>query len=282
MNIHFLYPYLFLLMCSMGLITSCVEEDEELPSQLVVEGWIEAGSHPIVQLGESYSVSEQTQNINDYMVRWGKVSISDGTKTVILTGGYDDRYFPPYKYTSTQIIGEVGKTYILTAEYKGKKVTAKTTIPQPVTLQSLQAVQMSCDTLFYVKACFTDIPEHGNYYGLFCKKTTEDKAFLLSPMGILSDEVLDGEVEAAIYRGTSIFAKNEKYSTRYFKSGDNIQVKLCHMDHVSYLFWQSYSNMIELSSNMFFPYTQNLKSNIQGGKGYWCGYGTSTHSISIP
>lgn len=53
------------------------------------------------------------------------------------------------------------------------------------------------------------------------------------------------------------------------------------MDQASYEFWKSYSNLNNLSSNMFFPYTNDLESNVQGGKGYWCGYGASTLSVRI-
>jgi len=60
-----------------------------------------------------------------------------------------------------------------------------------------------------------------------------------------------------------------------------VQVKLCRMDQAAYEFWKSYSNLNNLSSNMFFPYTNDLESNVQGGKGYWCGYGASTLSVRI-
>lgn len=264
------------------LFPSCVRDDEEEPpAELVVEGWIEEGGYPVVQLGETRSVDQGMQDINDYVVRWGKVTISDGENSVILTGGYDEDYFPPYKYTSYNMVGKAGKTYTLTAEYRGRKVTAVTTIPHRVQLDSLHVVRSESDTLFYVKAFFRDPPEEKNRYGLFSKRAGKDKAFLLSPLGVFSDAVVSSSVSADVYCGTSVYTETDRHASRYFKKGDLVQVKLCHMDEASYRFWRSYSNLLQLSSNMFFPYTQDLESNIRGGKGYWCGYGTHTLSVRI-
>lgn len=169
---------LILLACAT--LTACMEEeDAELQTQLVVEGWIEDGGYPVVLLGETHAIDAGMQNIENYIVRWGKVTISDGTDSVILTGGYDNDFFPPYKYTTFKMTGQAGKTYTLTAEYRGKKATAVTTIPQPVELDSLHVVRSESDTLFYIKAFFEDNPDERNYYGLFSKRHGKDKAFSL-------------------------------------------------------------------------------------------------------
>lgn len=271
---------LILLTCAT--LTACMEEeDAELQTQLVVEGWIEDGGYPVVLLGETHAIDAGMQNIENYIVRWGKVTISDGTDSVILTGGYDNDFFPPYKYTTFKMTGQAGKTYTLTAEYRGKKATAVTTIPQPVELDSLHVVRSESDTLFYIKAFFEDNPDERNYYGLFSKRHGKDKAFLLSFMGVFSNEVIPMHVAADVYCGTSVYTEADKNASAYFKKDDLVQVKLCRMDQASYEFWKSYSNLNNLSSNMFFPYTNDLESNVQGGKGYWCGYGASTLSVRI-
>ena len=120
-----------------------------------------------------------------------------------------------------------------------------------------------------------------NYYGLFSKRHGKDKAFLLSFMGVFSNEVIPMHVAADVYCGTSVYTEADKNASAYFKKDDLVQVKLCRMDQASYEFWKSYSNLNNLSSNMFFPYTNDLESNVQGGKGYWCGYGASTLSVRI-
>ena len=96
---------LILLACAT--FTACMEEeDAELQTQLVVEGWIEDGGYPVVLLGETHAIDAGMQNIENYIVRWGKVTISDGTDSVILTGGYDNDFFPPYKYTTFKMTGQ--------------------------------------------------------------------------------------------------------------------------------------------------------------------------------
>ena len=67
--------------------------------QIVVEGWIENGSSPVVILTSSVSVTEEIKNVNelsDYIIRWGKVTISDGTQSVVLIGTRNNNYFPPF------------------------------------------------------------------------------------------------------------------------------------------------------------------------------------------
>lgn len=122
---------LILLTCAT--LTACMEEEDvELQTQLVVEGWIEDGGYPVVLLGETHAIDAGMQNIENYIVRWGKVTISDGTDSVILTGGYDNDFFPPYKYTTFKMTGQAGKTYTLTAEYRGKKPQPSRPSPSPL------------------------------------------------------------------------------------------------------------------------------------------------------
>ena len=173
---------LILLACAT--LTACMEEEdaEQRRSQSGLWGKISQWSGINNQGREDYRkrdfAPDGMQNIENYIVRWGKVTISDGTDSVILTGGYDNDFFPPYKYTTFKMTGQAGKTYTLTAEYRGKKATAVTTIPQPVELDSLHVVRSESDTLFYIKAFFEDNPDERNYYGLFSKRHGKDKAFL--------------------------------------------------------------------------------------------------------
>ena len=67
--------------------------------EIVVEGWIEDGGFPVVIVTTSVPVSTDYKDwdtLMDHLVRWAKVSISDGEKEVILTGKMDTDYFPPY------------------------------------------------------------------------------------------------------------------------------------------------------------------------------------------
>jgi hypothetical protein len=62
------------------------------------------------------------------MVKDAKLTISDGTNEYELS--YDGEY-----YGNNEILVEVGKTYHLRAEWKGKVATSQTTIPEPVEME---------------------------------------------------------------------------------------------------------------------------------------------------
>ena len=102
---------------SLAVLLGC--QDIVLPSyapQIVVEGWIENGGFPVVIITTTVPVNESVKDSSDlknHIIRWGKVSISDGEKEVILSGRKDERFFPPYIYTTSKLKGEVGKTYLL-------------------------------------------------------------------------------------------------------------------------------------------------------------------------
>lgn len=265
-------------------LPSCMTEDEAFPeAELVVEGWIEEDGYPVVYLGESRPPQETDEvDIRDYIVRWGIVTISDGTNTVTLTGTYTSDAYHPYRYESFNIKGEAGKTYRLKAEYNGRSVTAVTTIPAATALDSVRIIKSDNDTLYSLKAYFVNSSPAENYYALFSRRRHNDPDFLLSFMGVVNCGTTAGKIAADVFRGSSMLTEQDKKSTIYFASGDTVDVKLCRMDRTSYQFWDSYSNLQNLSTNMFFPYTNNLQSNIAGGKGYWCGYGTSSAMVIIP
>lgn len=274
------------LFCSLLLFTaifaSCTEDEELLDSQLVVEGWIEEGGYPLVTLGQTLSPESGTaEGLADYAVRWGKVTISDGTDTVVLTGGYDKKQFIGYKYTTYRMKGQAGKTYTLTAEHDGRRVQAVTTLPRPVPLDSIRVMRCEGDTLYYIRAFFTDNPAERNRYVVFSQREGTDKGFLLSFWGVLNDEAMQGSTAINIYRGSDFFSEMNDDASMYFKKGDIVRVKFAHVDEVSYRFWSSYAHLTNFSSNMFFPFNRNLESNIIGGKGYWCGYGSYTCNVII-
>ena len=75
-----------------GCVGKYQPEDEP---QIVVEGWIEAGGYPVVILTTTVSVGEQQKDwasLKDHVIRWAKVSISDGEEEVVLTGSHLSSY----------------------------------------------------------------------------------------------------------------------------------------------------------------------------------------------
>lgn len=263
----------------------CTEESdwtESNESKLIVEGWIEDGGFPVVIISRSLLVSTDYQDVHslsDHIVRWAKVTVSDGSDSVVLTGKYDKGYFPPYIYTTTKIKGEVGKSYYLTAEYKDMRASAKTTIPNIPNNCSFKVEKCTgSDTLFQINARFKDIPMEKNYYQFFTRVGTNTKQYLASYLGSIDDEVLERETNITVYRGHQF---REKGYIPYFLLDDTVSVKFSQVDETSFRIWDSYTKMQSLSSNMFFSTSSDIESNIIGGYGYWCGYGTITNYIVI-
>ena len=276
--------YVFCLV-SLLLLLSCTDESIDLPedeSQLVVEGWIEDGGFPVVLLTRSLPVSSQFQqadDLSDYLVRWAKVTVSDGTSSVVLTGKYDQGYYPPYIYTSTQIRGQAGKRYTLTAEYRHFKATASTTVPAPPDSCSFSIEKCAgSDTLYQIKAAFTDQPSQKNYYQFFSRVGTATRQYLACYMGSIDDTVLSGPAVVTVYRGHELQVK--KYSP-YFSLNDTVMVKFAQVDETSFRVWDSYTKSLSLSGNMFLTTSSNMFSNVSGGYGYWCGYGAITKAIVV-
>ena len=90
------YKIIFLTIITSLLLSSCTEDRfAEAEPQLVVEGWIDADGYPIVMLSLNMPITDQEitfDSLVNSIVIWGKVTISDGEKEVVLTGRKSDRF----------------------------------------------------------------------------------------------------------------------------------------------------------------------------------------------
>ena len=96
--------YIVMIVLSLSFLSGGCSQDVSTSSQsqLVVEGWIDAGGFPVVKLTRTIPLSDDALSLDSlsrYMDRWAKVTISDGERTEILAGRYDKKYFPPFIYT---------------------------------------------------------------------------------------------------------------------------------------------------------------------------------------
>ncbi len=267
----------------LALCTTCDEGYYSAPEEeLIVEGWIEDGGFPVVIVTKSLPICNigipLKELANDHLIRYAKVTVSDGEQSVILTGKSDAGYIPPYIYTTGNLRGESGKTYHLKVEYENFCATASTTIPASPAIKSIQAVRKE-KNVYSIEANFEQNPNSRHYYCCFVKENPNKKQYFLSYMGCLDDSTYQEEKPFPIYPG-SYFNKEEDYL--FFPGGDSISVKISSVDSISYRFWNEYNKRQILSSNMFFPIDTDLFTNIRGGSGYWCGYATTTRHFILP
>lgn len=264
------------------LLYSCVREEVN-HTKMVVEGWIDAGKHPIVMLHTSYSLSLSEPDsttlldvLEQHMVLFGKVVIFDGEDSVILTGRVDTNYLPPYIYTTTKIIGEVGKTYSLHAKYKEFSAKAKTEIPKIASLDSIRVTNLNQKMNVVGYANHLEV---GETYILMAR-TTDQRQYKICPMGafrasstesiITINNPIDFTGEGAILQ--TLFPKTDSVE---------ISIKFAKIGEAEFQMWDSYIAQ-KLTQGMFFMETYgNIISNIENGNGYWCGMGASEYSISL-
>lgn len=250
---------------------------------MVAEGWIEDGGHPVVILTSTIPVSEEETSIDSlgqYIIRWARIAVSDGDKTVILSGKYTKDYFPPYIYTSAAIRGEAGKTYTLTIDYDGQHATASTSIPPSVPLDRVYVETEGLnDTTYSVRAVFHHDAVQQRYFKIFTHITGQSLPFYSSYMGLFDCTMLANPADVLVNSGMSI-ANFGDYKARFHK-GDIVSVKLCTMDETSYRFWYDWEDSENFASNPFMPSTSNPVGNVKGALGYWCGYGFSVKTIPV-
>lgn len=280
MNPRRLLPLLLLL-----LTVSC---ERDIPSvepvrgdELVVEGWIDAGGHPFVSVTTtllSPDEPEEVEGLMALMVRDAEVYVSDGTRTVRLTGGLSADFFPPYLYTTDEITGEVGKTYTLTVIHDGTTAVAETTIPEKTGLDSLE-VFLTEDGVYRIFAGFT--PDPGKCYGFFSRGSEDLFGYLPVFLGFINGADVSGPQTVSVTRGSGMTSIKE-YKTGY-DPGETVLIRFCTMDKGMYDFWNTFQQLTGVSFFLTFPSTfDNLPSNMTGAYGYWAGYGTAAYELTIP
>ena len=258
-------------------LLSCTQDNyDEIEPVLVVEGWIDAGGFPKVSLTQSVPVSDEIHRfdeLGDFVIRWAKVTVSDGERSVVLTGKYTPNHFPPYIYTTGEMRGEAGKTYYLTVQYGSFYATAQTTIPQKVAVKGFESGTE--EGVYGIRALIDDNPSEKNYYKFFIRVLERDSMYLSSNFAVIDDKEYTFPCKIPVTVGKAhVFDYLNSY---ILTPKDCVMVKFAQIDSVAYNFWDKYKNMVELGQNVFFKYSSSLPTNITGGTGYWFGYGSNEY-----
>jgi hypothetical protein len=274
---------LYILLLSIVCLSCEGNLQDDVSPQLVVEGWIDNDGYPIVMVTQSVSVSQEPQSydsLQQYLVKWARVAIADGDTTVVLTGKYDNRYNTSYIYTTSHLLGQVGKTYTLTVDYKDWHAEAETTIPVPVAIDSFVVKRSETDaTRAVVTAYFTDMVDTHDYYQIFATTNHLKSVYYSTFAGSIDDENHTNPLSIQVYEPYS----NNTGSgyTISFSQYAKVRIKLAHIDEQSYLFWKDFEKVLSLSRNQFFNATQSIHNNVRGALGYWCGYGATEYLVDI-
>jgi hypothetical protein len=281
--------FYILVLALVALFFSCTKNvDVKLPEYkqyLVVEGKIEPGEHPVVLLSWTipYFGSNNVTNLSDFAVKGAFATVTDGITTDTLR-----ELFAPagYYYQALNMNGAVGRTYYLTIVVEGKTYTSQTTILDPVPLDSLWNKHEGNDSLGYVWARLSEPAGLGDAYRWFAKRIGKDADFLPPFGSSFDDKFVDGkQFDFAYDRGqvsNSTAEDDNNAESGYFKRGDVVVVKFCHIGTKEYRFFRSRDASL-LSNGNPFAAPSNVESNVNGENviGLWCGYSPFIDTVTV-
>lgn len=281
------YPILYLLFFTCfiyGCASNLYDDAPNYSPKFVVEGWIEDNDYPVVILTHNapFFSTLDSATLRELVIRWAKVTVSDGEKTEVLTGKINNNYFPPFIYEGNELKGEAGKRYTLTIEYAGITLTSETTIPAPVPLDDVWFEPIpNVDTMAQLNIKFTDKLSEKNFYRISTMIKGTNKKFVPTLRSAMNDHYFNGKTtRIQINRGPDSYLQNKNQV--FYPVGDTVFVKLSTLPETGYLFWNKYQEQQLNKGNPFAGSVSDIPANINGpALGIWCGYGSTVNQIIV-
>lgn len=287
----FLILILILTACEKNVTVEVPKADE----QIVIEGYIETGTNPFVILTRTLpffgSINTSTSSLLENTITGALVTINNGTVVDTLTQLAGTDYGI---YTTTRMVGEIGKNYSLTVSVNGKVLSATTSIPNPVQLDSVWwKADGQRDSLGFAWAHLTDPDTLGNCYRWFARRMNrytygenagkqKDSTFIAPQGSAFEDKFFNNRsFDFNAIRGQFLNSQkddDQDIERIYFKRGDTIVVKFCSIDRAHFEFWRTEESQVGSNGNQFGS-PAPITSNINGGLGIWGGYATTFDTI---
>jgi hypothetical protein len=273
MAMHTIRFFAFLLL--LGLISSCekaidLKLDNSAP-QYVIEGTVSdetGGAKVLVSQSKKFTDDNSFVGISGAQVTVqsdGNVYQFDATGTGV--------------YQNTALKGVPGHTYNLTVIINGKTYTSVSTMPQPVTLDSIYVVDDEFSTnkdktkqrLATVK--YKDPANVENYYRFiqYIDNVKEKTVF------VDEDEFTNGQTVNSRLN----FNNDNDAPSREIRTGKQLTVEMECIDKAVYKYFFSLTNGASGDGNNAAP--SNPMSNITGGVlGYFSAYSITRKTITVP
>ncbi len=294
------------------MLSACEEtfipETDPADQEIVVEGYIEAGDRPTppyVILTRSFPFFREinANQINDSFVHDATVEVSNDEKSVLLTefcfeeldatqkefaaallGVNPDSVgfnFCAYTDLSFSMMGEEGKTYQLAIDVGGKQLTATTSIPLHVPLDTLRFFPPPGepnDTLLQLRCIVNDPGGVPNYYRYFSK--INSGPFLASFTSVTDDRLFDGQrFEFPLSKAEPVASDIDPLTFGLYHRGDTLTLKWVTFDKAHFDFW----NTLEFNAANQGPFSNytRVDHNIVGGLGIWGGLSATYYELLI-
>lgn len=241
--------------------------------KIIVEGTVETGEYPRVYLSLNVPLWKtlDSATILDHVIRYAKVTVSDGIDTEILTSEWDKTHFPPYVYKATEMLGMEGRTYSLKVEYSGYTVTSTTFLPTGIAIDSVQFQPTSIADTLKSLSVWVNIDKHAQAGLRVFTKKHQDKRYIETPV------VFNNELTLSGIQKFNLSPQPEKSDSsyregKYFAVGDTVDIKIYALDPTSTAFFKDMSLFSNSFGNLFLNEVKPLKSNItEPGFGIWYG-----------
>lgn len=270
--------YLPVILTLILVLAGCAGEDVRIPPVLAIEGWIDSDGYPVVVLTQTLSPSADPVEVDGAMVRWGRVTISDGERTEVMTGGIDHAIFPPYSYKCFKMKGEVGRQYTVRASYDGMELTAMSEILPPARIDTV-LFRPDGDSLCSAMLTFSPPADADTCrFVVFTRVRGKESRHYMSLLGAVTTHGV-GAVTVPVFRGKHKDSVGE-YEPN-FQRGDTVDLLLARVDEDVYRFWEGYQNAVYFGGNIFLSTEERLPGNTRGGYGIFSARGTARKMLNV-
>ncbi len=267
---------------------ACEEKVTYPPRKAVIEATFSSGGYPNVLFSSSV-VPGVEGNLSEAVVNWGKVTVSDGEREVVLTGKVDNSYLPPFRYTTIDMQGEPGKTYKIIADYGELHAESSVRMPYPVPIDSITFSRTENDSLRAATLHFTSPSETPSFFYISLEENKRGSHPSPCLMGTIRTDtpcehyslpILNPKLKINYSKDELNLNDNHKYIP-HMSIGEEWVVRLNRVEESVYDFWKAYDNMILFSTSPFVSANESLPTNISNGYGVWSPQGTTSLLIKV-
>ncbi|HIN42060.1 MAG TPA: DUF4249 domain-containing protein [Flavobacteriales bacterium] len=274
---------------------------------LVVEGSIRNGESPFVLLSESQGYfdpvgtpgegfylggAEVTVSVNGTPYLLDEICTTDlspeDLEQVATMLGMDAEIlsmFPLCAYTSLNepaLIGVEGSKYDLHVLYDTLEVTSSSILHYVIPIDSAYFLVPSTsenDSLGFIWTTYTDPDTLGNSFRWSSRRVGQDPSFIYPLGSAWNDSFINGQTFTfSFFRYSADHNSEPEGEYGFWKTGDTVKVRLETIDESAYDAVMTFEAAASAQGNPFAPPT-NVKSNIEGGLGWWIAYSASEYTV---
>ena len=280
------------------------------PSQIVVEGYIEAGQRPtppyiFLTRSLGFFTELSAEELGNSYVHDAVITVDDGDQIVTLREFCSDDLDPAsrefasaflgvnvdslpfnlcvYTDPNLRMFGQAGDTYRLRIEVEGAIYTSQTTIPEHVPLENLRFVEPPgepIDSLMELRVTLNDPAGEPNFYRYFT--AVDNSGFIAPDASVVDDQLFNGQ-KFTFPLSRAQFS-NEEFDLSTFglyRRGTTARIKWMCLDAGQFNFWNTLEFTVA-NQGPFSSYTR-IDSNIDGDAlGIWGGFSATYYTLPVP